>query len=415
MKETPFTLFAAVALLLAATPELHADPIVESLQNADLDHDGALESKEVTAGLRRQLGLPLGTNTPALKREEARWRQVFGPGPKYPVQGLAVHPYYNEKIFGLGTAEPKVIDTEHLWVPVDEKPFKLRRSFEDFLETDFEAAKGAEISYTNDFNQGSEQWAFHGIVGYNWHQKKNVNFGADAKGVRSPLDPERDRGVVERWLRPSVQWDKVDTSKSDTDEIDSMIFRLTTGLKYATKDPQSSLFDGYRMDVSATYATDSRLERGMAAAELDFKPFKDEWEPLGFGLNGAFKRIGIFRIRPALTLHGEAGTVTDDGGDAEFVTRDDYLRLGGSVGLDVRFEQVTGRFKAFKGLLLHAGLQYYVDVTDSGPDVDLFTASADWALDDDGHYSLSVVYRNGRTPLVLERENRLTVGLGVKF
>jgi hypothetical protein len=51
----------------------------------------------------------------------------------------------------------------------------------------------------------------------------------------------------------------------------------------------------------------------------------------------------------------------------------------------------------------------------AGPDVDLFTASADWAIDDEGHYTLTAVYRNGRAPLVLERDNRLTVGLGVKF
>jgi hypothetical protein len=400
--------------LFSSATEAEQDPIVKSLQAINVNHDEVLDAGEVDAGLRRQLGLRPGTSTRALARQRALWREVFGPGPTYKITDLAVHPYYNEKLFGVGEAEPQKVDTVSLWVPVDDDAFKIRRTFADLMESNAAAAKGAEISYSNDFNAHSEQWAFHGIVGYVWHQKKNVHFGETPEGERLDLDVNRDRGVFERWIIPSVQWDKVDTSKSDKNEQDSLILRLTSGLKMAAKDP-NSIFDGARFDLSASYSTDSNLNKGIVAGEFDFKPFKHLWPGLGVGVNGAFHRVGIFRLRPELVFHAEGGTVVEDAGMPDLINQEDFLRIGARVGLAIRFEQVTGRFRSLRGLLLHTGLQYYADVTDAGPDVELFTASADWALDEDGHYSLTAVYRNGRAPLVLERENRVTVGLGVKY
>ena len=391
------------------------DPIVKSLQDFDRNHDEALDLGEVDNGLRRQLGLPPDSNSPDLARQRRLWREVFGQGPTYRIKDLAVNPYYNEKIFGLNKAQPKEVDTTHLWVAVDENPFKIRRTFADLTESNLAAAKGAQISYTNDFNAHTEQWAFHGIVGYNWHKKKNVHFGETPEGKRIDLDPNRDRGIFEYWIIPSVQWDKVDTSKSSTGEQDSLILRITTGFKSATKDAQKSLLDGWRVDLSAGYSTDSNFDKGIVSGELDLKPFMYESPGRGVGINGAFHRAGIFRLRPELVFHAEAGSVVDDGEITALINQEDFVRLGARVGLAVRFEQVSGRFRCLRGLLLHTGLQYYVDVTDAGPDVDLFTASADWAIDEEGHYTLTAVYRNGRAPLVLERENRLTVGLGVKF
>ena len=142
---------------------------------------------------------------------------------------------------------------------------------------------------------------------------------------------------------------------------------------------------------------------------------KIQWESLGFGVNSTFQRIGWFGIRPELTLHAEGGTVSNDGGLAKLVAQEDFLRLGGKAGVGIRVEQVTGRFHALRGLFLHAGLNYLVDVTSSGPNVDLVTASADWALDDKGDYTLSVEYRNGRAPLVLDRYHDVTAGFSVRF
>lgn len=424
MQIHPF-LPSALLLTVALLPISHAqDATVAVLQQTDANHDGALSQAEVTAGLRRQLGLPAGTNSMALAEQQALFRRVFGPGPSYPVQTLAAHPYFNPKIFGLekAVAPKEPVDTVSLWVPEDKHPLKVRRTLDDLMEPDPKKAKGALISYTNDFNAKSDQWSFHGIVGFNLIEKKNVHLGESANGVRPPLNHELLQGVTERWLIPSVQWDKVTTSRTNTDEIDALIPRLTAGFKYVARDPDASLIDGFRFNISGSYATDSSNHRGVLAGELDIKPFK-KTSFLGIGLNEDFQRVGIFGLRPEFSLHAEGGTVTDAGGDATLLKEKDFLRLGGNFGLSVRFEQNTGRFHAMRGLLLHTGFQYYVDVTNSGPDVDLFTTSADWLLDPPkdendthpGHYTLTVEYRNGRAPLVLQRDNRITIGLGIRF
>jgi hypothetical protein len=293
--------------------------------------------------------------------------------------------------------------TTIVWKTVDQHPFKLRRSFDDLLDPDSRAAKGAQISYSNDFNAQSAQWGFHGIVGYNWHRRKGF---ADPNAPRQD-DSDENRGLVDYRILPSVQWDKIDTSNGDADELDALIFRLTEGFRYVSKE-KDSFIDGWRVNLSASYATDSDFNSGIAAGELDIKPFKTKW-----GLNSRFPEAGIFRIRPELFLHVEGGTVTNDGAITSLVEQDDFFRVGGKAGLSIRFDQ--NKLPALKGLLLQVNFQYYVDVTDNGPDVDLFTASADWALDEKDRVTLSIEYRNGRAPLVLERDNRLTVGLGVKF
>jgi len=124
----------------------------------------------------------------------------------------------------------------------------------------------------------------------------------------------------------------------------------------------------------------------------------------------------MLRVRPELVFHTEGGSVLDDGGSPALLKANDFLRVGGTFALSVRAtEDVIAYFKPLQGLLLHAGLQYYAEVSGGGPDVDLFMASADWALDEAGHYTISAQYRNGRSPLLLQRDNSVVIGLGVKF
>jgi hypothetical protein len=148
---------------------------------------------------------------------------------------------------------------------------------------------------------------------------------------------------------------------------------------------------------------------------LDITPVRlgsDFWNTV----NDIFRPLGIFRVRPELVFHTEGGSVLDAAGSPMLLTANDFLRVGGTFGLSVRAsEKMIANFKPLQGLLLRAGLQYFVDVSGGGPDVDLFTASVDWALDEDGHYSVSAEYRNGRSPLLLQRDNSVVVGLGVKF
>ncbi len=105
-----------------------------------------------------------------------------------------------------------------------------------------------------------------------------------------------------------------------------------------------------------------------------------------------------------------------DAGVAALKKQTDFIRVGGTFGLSFGPAVPAGSPLDFVNrLIFHTTLQYGANVLNDAPDVDLFIASADWKIDSDGHYTATVEYRNGRSALVLQRDNRITVGLGVKY
>ena len=428
---------ALAGLLHTTALAASAPTAVEILGQLDFDGSGSIEEVEMTAGLEHQVetaigrkpvinlaafkgkkGLTqaqLGALDPAMPTLKRIFIGRYGP-PPYLVTDLAGRKGFDaEREFALGEAllDPPLNRTDK-WT-MDGKPLRVRRTIEDFHNDNAATAKGALVSYANDFNIQSEQWAFHGVIGLNLSQTRNPAFGADEKGVVPPRDAGKDAGFFQRWLRPSIALDKVTTSQSDRDEIDSLVPRLSFGGLYVGGDWSGGLFDGFAVNVGGSYATDTNNERSVLAGELDFTPYREprRMEPGGepenrFGLNSRFQRVGFVFFRPELLLHLEGGTVIEDGEVAALVMAKDFLRVGGTAG-------VTFGFPAIERLMLHAHFQYGVEVAGEGPDVDLFVASGEWRLDDDGHFTLTVEYRNGRSPLLLQRDNRLTVGLGVKF
>src|SRR4029077_354575 len=160
------------------------------------------------------------------------------------------------------------------------------------------------------------------------------------------------------------------------DDVDSLVLRLGAGFHYSGQHLTAGLLDGFNLNLSPNYATNTSGDQKVLGGALDFTPVR-----LGSGfwntINDAFRPFGILRVRPELVLHVEGGTVLDDGGSPALLRTNDFLRIGGTFGLSVRAtEDVITHFKPLQGLLLHAGLQYYAEVTGGGPNVDLFTASA---------------------------------------
>jgi len=437
-------LFAA-ALVLAGNAAAKPSE-TEIISQLDFDGDGVLDWVEVTAGLENRLDTAAGRkpkiNLGALKKKrtvtiadlgkldpkmviaQATFKERFGRGPKYPIATLVADPFFSPKVFALNEEELPGTkpDRTSKWIVEDKHPLKIRRSIDDLntAESPDAAAKdsstkGALISYTNNFNTKRDQWAFHGIIGLNLIEEQNVHFGEDEKGHRPQIDRNGDAGITEYWIRPSVALDKVTTSGGSKDDVDSLVFRLGEGFHYSGQNLTAGLLDGFNVNLSPNYATATSGGSKVLGGALDITPVR-----LGSGfwntINDAFRPFGIFRVRPELVFHTEGGSVLDDGGSPALLKTNDFLRIGGTFGLSVRAtEDLIAYFKPLQGLLLYAGLQYYAQVSGGGPDVDLFTASVDWALDDAGHYSISAQYRNGRSPLLLQRDNSVVVGLGVKF
>jgi hypothetical protein len=419
---------------------------MEIIKQLDFNEDGVLDWVEVTAGLENRLDTAVGRkpkiNLGALRKKktvsmadlgkldpkmeiaQATFKERFGPGPKYSITRLVADPFFSPKVFALNEEElpDQKMDTTSKWIAEDKHPLKVRRSIDDLNTAEGPDAaakdsstKGALVSYANNFNTKSDQWAFHGIIGLNLIEEENVHFGEEINGHRLQIDRNADAGITEYWIRPSVGLDKVNTSHSSKDEIDSLVLRLGGGFHYSGRNLTAGVLDGFNVNLTAAYATDTSSDSKVIGGALDITPVR-----LGSGfwdtVNDIFRPVGIFRVKPELVFHTEGGSVLDETGSAALQKTDDFLRIGGTFGLSIRAtENMIAYFKPLQGLLLHAGLQYYVDVTGSGPDVDLFTASVDWALDEKSHYSLTAEYRNGRSPLLLQRDKSVVVGLGVKF
>jgi hypothetical protein len=174
-------------------------------------------------------------------------------------------------------------------------------------------------------------------------------------------------------------------------------------------------FTPFRVKRLARTPVDGRspFERNVAreaetGIAVDDPRFQDPETGGGLWINGPFQRFGLIYFRLELLFHAEGGTVLEDAGDPALAASSGFLRLGGTAG-------VTFGFRPLERLRLHAHLQYGVEVAGDGPDVDQFLGSADWRLDEAGRLTLTAEYRNGRSPLLVQRDNRLTIGLGVKF
>jgi hypothetical protein len=437
---------------LSLFAQIGAKPTKKQLiEQFDFNRNGVLEWIEVTAGLEFELESEKGAKPtfdpsklkgtitqkelpkphPRMVLAVADFKEAFqhdavdpsAEEPSFLVTQLVDDPKFDPvKVFGVkkDALLHQPLDTTSLWVLKDRKFLKVRRTIDDLniaedpTQKDKDpATKGALMSYTNDFNAGIDQWAFHGVIGLNLEWKPNPDLGATPEGKRPPLIQ---RPIGDVWFRPSVALDKVNTSHSSKDEIDALIYRATTGAQYDIQHPKHGPLDSFRFNISASYATDTSNDRKVLAGEFESTPIaagRDWWN----SLNSGFHSLWIFGLRPELVFHMEGGTVLDNAGVPALIASKDFLRMGGIFGLATRLAESAPFYDRLelKRLLLHVGLQYYSDVTNSGPDVDLFTSSANWALDPDGRYTITAEYRNGRSPLLLQRDNRITLGLGVKF
>jgi hypothetical protein len=188
---------------------------IEIVKQLDFDGDGALDWVEVTAGLENRLDAAAGRkpkiNLSALKKKKivtmadlgkldpkmeiawAAFEERFGSEPKYPIAKLVSDPFFSPKVFALNEEElpGTKADTKSRWVPEDKHPLKIRRSIDDLNMAEGPDAaakdsstKGALVSYSSNFNTKTDQWVFHGIIGLNLIEEKNVHFGEDEKGHR---------------------------------------------------------------------------------------------------------------------------------------------------------------------------------------------------------------------------------------
>ncbi len=246
----------------------------------------------------------------------------------------------------------------------------------------YQRANPAHFSYTRDFETDSDVWQAQGTV---LRPIKLYAGGGDA-------DPDS-IAISAINLVPSISFDRVSSEGS-------LVFRLGGDLE---------LFGGWldlqNLRLYASYATDFDFRSDIIAAEF-------EWEPTLFDIG-----IGVYRslirnkesieYRFRAFLHGEYGRVNDTG-EKTALEDADFFRVG-------PFLQVEIRPEFFRRFTLRGAWTYQAAIDGLPKNSYLSEVAANCRLDQYGHFSVEMVYQNGRIPFTQDEVETLTIGLGIKF
>ena len=275
---------------------------------------------------------------------------------------------------------------------IDMKGILIRRSHEviTVLEAPEKLGKAqpARFSYTRDFNDDSDTWQATGAI------LRPFRIYTSQKVVRE-----------KSWLTainlvPSISFDRVNNEKEDSEDVNSLVFRLGGEIELG------GLFDLQYTRLFLTYASDFSFESSVGAIEF-------EWEPvlLNFGIGTGRYILGgalEYRLRPI--LHTEYGKTFDAGDKDDLEEDDDFFRIGPKLQLGI-----WPQAKGLRRVSLSLKWDYLEGLVGKPGNSSLFEAALGYQLDKLGHFVLEFSYRNGDIPLTQEDTETFAVGLGVKF
>jgi hypothetical protein len=429
----PYYLLLLVTGIFTGAISTDAASRSELLSQLDFNEDGELTQFEIKAGLQYRLDPAWEKKIFAFQKAgkateddfadadetlEGRYLEFqrdFGARRAYPLKAK----YPNERgemvlipaerlgmTKMLGELAP---DTTSRWVVKEKDPwkrFRVRRSADQLLLPS-DNADGALFSYSADFKNNTDQWTVHAAVGWDLAFELNDELAdaSDPKNPRAAVRQFGEIGLKSFFFRPSVAFDKVTTGGSDTDEEDSLVFRFGAGAKYrvpgATVD---SVFAGIDGEMNARYDTNSEGEVGIFGGEINLVPYMGD----AHFLNTGFNSFGPFKAAWSVALHAEWSTVANDGGDPELVARPDIFRAGGVAGVRLVPKKLTD-------LAIGGSYKYYPAWTDDSYGLELLNAFVEWKVFGGEHLSVKINYDRGRTMDREQRDNRLTVGVGVLY
>jgi hypothetical protein len=262
----------------------------------------------------------------------------------------------------------------------EQGPFRMRSTVSDFSKPGGVVGKvsPAIFSFSRDYLTDSDTWTAKGAVGGFWEEE-----WAD--------------------ISAGIEFNRLETEVPGKKDIDSLTFRaLLNGSKNVGK-----TLDQIEWSFGPSYATNFDFDGGLlgATAEVellwDHDAFTGAWVARG-GKGSALTLRNFIRAEGGGTVDDFPGVVAAD---------DEYLRVGPQ--LDVLFWPFG--YSENSRLKLKAGYGYMWEVLSEGPDYKNFSAGAEWSLDKDGHFVLTVEYINGRLPILGTDTESLLLSLGVRF
>lgn len=291
--------------------------------------------------------------------------------------------------------------------------FLIRRTYSDVTSAEdasvngpaasYEKALGAEFSYTRDYLSNSTEWAavasvIRPIKLYSLDDTNNDR--PSEKMVLNSLH-----------LVPSISLHRVSNRKNPANDVDSLIFR--TGLFAETAGGPGPL-SLMVFRLSASYASNTHLDDGIVAGELD-------WEPLTT-IPG--------NLAPARLIKNGTGEKGKDGSLIEYLWRFYLHSEGGSDQRDTPISGSRDFFRAgpnveltldpFFSSRLSASVRYGYLYGFAGEPREShhFLANLAWKLGpktDPDHLTLNATYEDGDIPLVQEKVKTFLLSLGIKY
>lgn len=257
----------------------------------------------------------------------------------------------------------------------------LRSKMED-LDVAFDKATPSNFAYAHNFENQADSWSAKGVGA--------IRFQESGEQIYS--------------LTASVAFDRLTNNKDASKETNSLIPRVQGAL---TVPGDPSFIQLHQFRLAAAYGTDFDLESKVPAAEFDYEP-----TIFGLAVGVAHPLANVVDYRWRVIAHGEFGRVVDAGGKPDLLKIEDseFLRVGPKLQLEL-----WPSHAALSRLSFTLGYTHLNDVLNDCDSSDLFTALAKWQLDDKGNYFLTLDYRHGDTPLVQEKTNVFTLGVGVRF
>ena len=262
---------------------------------------------------------------------------------------------------------------------IDRARVKSRGNEEAYLNS-LKAVKSAELGFSNNSISGDESWSARGVIG----RPFKYDFDDGSGGA----------------ILPSLQFDRVTHSKATTPEISSLIF----GVEVSYLANPHGILSTSRTSLGAEYGTTFDLDDGISGGKLEWEPtFSPVW--MGNISNQSILDLPIFYATRQY-IHAE-------GGHAESTAtrkKSEYLRIG--FGAGVSFYFAPGPLER---LSLNADYRYYEDLTSGEDEFESFKATAEFRLDERGHFNLQAAYENGMIALSHQKVDLFTLGFGVKF
>jgi hypothetical protein len=262
----------------------------------------------------------------------------------------------------------------------------------------FKTLQRASISVTDDVINQSRSYAVQGVVGYGFGQAPVPNWG-DAFAEAIPFVSYTRQYVEGANPNKLADIDNIGAGLLGDLLFPALPFQNAFG-------PTSGMYNDLALTTQVVHSNTSNTD--ILSGQLTYTPYLNPTVVPGIMVP---ERVGDFLIMLTPQLLFIYGDVLDSGGNAVLSQTGTFDRIGAHLGLSIKAD--TG---VFSGIGLNATYDAQRSYgTGSIPYIELFTSTLSYTFPQQQYWSLQLSYNDGRNLDTLQKEQVVTLGLGLKY